>query len=279
MPNSDEYTGDVEKDPQRAHKQPKIGMPPGSPSKTRDNIPCNNIPCNVPCGDVPCGDVPCGDVPCDDVPYGNVPCDDLPCDDPSEDNSPICVIKPVRGAPNRFVNFENLKSTVESELGPCKHCKNRDRSLVQTQNVGFASTFEIYCQPCTAEKEQKRLELVYLDKKLEKAVPIKKKEKDEYRKQSLKRDNKKRYYNKVVLPRRERKFIRPKQNKKISQRKRILALEKGKHARNALCTRRVLVLNDTIMGSYSAKSIFCQNFVFSGLPWLVPLGEFASVWF
>ena len=56
-------------------------------------------------------------------------------------------------------------------------------------------------------------------------------------------------------------------------------LEKGKHARNALCTRRVLVLNDIIMGSYSAKAIFCLNFVFSGLPWLVMLGEFASVWF
>ena len=167
--NLDEDTGDEGENPHLMHEQSKLGTSPGSPGKTSDNIPCDNVPCD------------------------DIPCDDVPSDDPTDNNSPICSIEAptpevMQGAPNRFVNFENLKSTVESELGPCKHCKNKERSLVQTQNVGFASTFEIYCQPCTSEKEQKRLELVYLNRKLEKAEPIKKKEKDEYRKQSLKKN-------------------------------------------------------------------------------------------
>ena len=233
--NLDEDTGDEGENPHLMHEQSKLGISPGSPGKTSDNIPCENVPCNVPCDHIPCDNVPCDDIPCDDVPCDDIPCDDVPSDDPTDNNSPICSIEAptpevMQGAPNRFVNFENLKSTVESELGPCKHCKNKERSLVQTQNVGFASTFEIYCQPCTSEKEQKRLELVYLNRKLEKAEPIKKKEKDEYRKQSLKKNNKQRFYNKVILPRRENRLIRPKQNKKISLRKRILTLEKGKHA-------------------------------------------------
>ena len=188
--NLDEDTREGE-NPHHMYKHSKLGISPGSPGITSDNIPCENVLCNVPCDHIPCDNVPCDDIPCDDIPS-----DDVPCDNPTDNNSPICSIEAptpevTQGAPNRFVNFENLKSTIESELGPCKHYKNKERSLVQTQNVGFASTFEIYCQPCTAEKEQKRLELVYLNRKLEKAEPIKKKEKDEYRKQSLKKITKK----------------------------------------------------------------------------------------
>jgi len=76
--------------------------------------------------------------------------------------------KESKGAPHRFVNFHNLKNVIESELGPCKHCKNKERSLEQTQNVNFATTFEIYYKPCTVKKEQERLEIVYLKRKINK---------------------------------------------------------------------------------------------------------------
>ena len=135
--------------------------------------------------------------------------------------------KASQGAPNRFVNFHNLKSTIESELGPCKHCKNKKRSLVQTQNVSFATTFQIHCQPCNAVKEQKRLELLYLDSRINKTVPVNKKERDEYRKMTVTRNNKKRHYDNVILPRRESKMIRPIRNKKSAKENEYSTLKKG----------------------------------------------------
>ena len=95
------------------------------------------------------------------------------------------------GSAKRFINYKNLKSTIDSELGPCEHCKNTERTLEQTQNVSFTTTFEIVCKPCISKKEKERLELVYLEKKINTCIPVNMEEKSELRKVKLKRDYKK----------------------------------------------------------------------------------------
>ena len=51
-------------------------------------------------------------------------------------------------APNRIINWENLKHVVDANLGSCKTCKNSTLRLAQKTLVGFSATMEIVCDSC-----------------------------------------------------------------------------------------------------------------------------------
>lgn len=80
-------------------------------------------------------------------------------------------------------------------MGPYTHCKSSGKTIEQTQNVSFATTFEFVCQPCVSNQEKSRLEMLYLDNKIYKMLPVTKKKKVEYRALKMKRNKKKRRWN------------------------------------------------------------------------------------
>jgi len=55
-------------------------------------------------------------------------------------------------APNRIINWENLKHVVNANLGSCKTCKKPTLRLAQKKLVGFAATMEIVCDSCEIGK-------------------------------------------------------------------------------------------------------------------------------
>ena len=58
-------------------------------------------------------------------------------------------------APNRIINWSNLRNIVDGNLGNCKVCKSPGLRLVQTNLVVFSSTIAIHCDNC--EKKEMKL--------------------------------------------------------------------------------------------------------------------------
>ena len=57
-------------------------------------------------------------------------------------------------APNRIVNWDQLKDVVNKNLGPCSICKSNQRSLVEQKSTCFAVTIAIHCPDCAAKRKQ-----------------------------------------------------------------------------------------------------------------------------
>ena len=136
-------------------------------------------------------------------------------------------INSTRMAPNRVVNWNDLKSTVDSHLGKCNDCKGSGLYLAEKSTCSFATTLEVVCNLCNEDKEVNRLEISYLKKKINNLKATTKKERDNLRALQLKRNCKIRARKNKTLPRRERRMIRPVRNKKLSVRKRAKIWGKG----------------------------------------------------
>ena len=134
----------------------------------------------------------------------------------------------MRRPPNQYVVCANLQSTVHSEMGPCLHCKNIGRTLEQTQNVGFATTFEIFCKPCVSDREKDCLQIVYLNEKLKNMSTVTKSERSEHTCSRLKRNRKQKRWDEKYIPIRRKRTIRPTYNKKFSKRQHLREFAKGK---------------------------------------------------
>ena len=68
-------------------------------------------------------------------------------------------------APNRVVNWEDLKCTVDPHLGKCIGCKGSGLHLAEKSTCSFASTLEIVCGECDTSQEKSRLEIRYMKKR------------------------------------------------------------------------------------------------------------------
>ena len=67
-------------------------------------------------------------------------------------------------APNRVVNWEDLKCTVDSHLGKCIGCKGSGLHLAEKSTCSFASTLEIVCGECDTAQEKSWLEIRHMKK-------------------------------------------------------------------------------------------------------------------
>ena len=99
-------------------------------------------------------------------------------------------IKSTRMAPNRVVNWNDLKSTVDSHLGKCNDCKGSGLYLAEKSTCSFATTLEVVCNECNEDKEVNRLEISYLKKKINNSKTTTKKERDNLRILQLKHNYK-----------------------------------------------------------------------------------------
>ena len=75
-------------------------------------------------------------------------------------------INSTRMAPNRIVNWHDLKSTVDMHLGKCNDCKGSGMYLAEKSTCSFATTLEVVCKKCNEDKDVNRLEISYLKKKI-----------------------------------------------------------------------------------------------------------------
>ena len=73
-------------------------------------------------------------------------------------------------APNRIINWENLKHVVNANLGSCKTCKNSTLRLAQKKLVGFAATMEIVCDSCEIGNKRLYDSIRYNEKMLHESV-------------------------------------------------------------------------------------------------------------
>ena len=157
--NLDEDTCDGEEVPHHVHKQSKRGISPESPGNPDGNILLDDNSPICAIGDKSV--------------LGHKADKELVLDEPEANKESVLepptykesvleapTHKESKRASNRFVNYHNLKIVIESDLGPCKQCKNKERSLEQTQSVSIATTIEIYCKLCTVKKEQEHIEIV-----------------------------------------------------------------------------------------------------------------------
>ena len=94
-------------------------------------------------------------------------------------------IATVQSAPNRIVNWNELKGLIDKNLGPCSICKCAVRYLVEQIPICYASPIAIHCPVCEESKTQNYNTVHYRTKKLRKMRRITAKEKKEYRKAQL----------------------------------------------------------------------------------------------
>ena len=141
--------------------------------------------------------------------------------------NPSHTIKTNKMAPNRLINWNNLKVTVDSHLGNCIACKSKGLYLAEKSTCSFASSLEIVCKKCGEIEEKSRLDLKYSKQKIANLVPKNKEERQDLRKIKLKRDHQLRRIKEKILPRREKRMIRPLRNKKFSVRERVRVWGKG----------------------------------------------------
>ena len=73
-------------------------------------------------------------------------------------------------APNRIINWENLKHVVNANFGSCKTCKNSTLRLAQKKLVGFAATMEIVCDSCEIGNKRLYDSIRYNEKMLHESV-------------------------------------------------------------------------------------------------------------
>ena len=129
-------------------------------------------------------------------------------------------INSTRMAPNRVINWNDLKTTVDFHLGKCNDCKGPGLYLAEKSACSFATTLEVVCKECNEDKEVNRLEISYLKEKINNSKTTTKKERNNLRTLQLKHDYKIRVRKNKTLPRRERRMIRLVRNKKLRVRKR-----------------------------------------------------------
>ena len=152
-----------------------------------------------------------------DVTNANPDCSDTPGD--IINVRPNSRTKKTTGmAPNPIVNWEDLKCTVDPHLGKCMGFKGSGLHLAEKSTCSFASTLEIVCDECDTAQEKSRLEIRYIQKKMDNIMPTNNEERGDLRTLKLQRDHKVRKMNKKYLPRREQRMIHPVRNKKLSVR-------------------------------------------------------------
>ena len=97
--------------------------------------------------------------------------------------------KVTREAPNRLINWNHLQSVVNSNLGPCRTCHSTGMKLEETASCSFATSLELVCKTCNTDSEENRLELIYMNKKMDKMPRATKKERTDYCKVCMKRNH------------------------------------------------------------------------------------------
>ena len=94
-------------------------------------------------------------------------------------------IKDKYSAPNRIVDWNQLKDVVDKNLGPCNICKSNQRYLVEQKSACFAVTIAIHCPDCDKKMIQNYNNVQYKAGKLKGMRRTNRKEKKEYRKKQL----------------------------------------------------------------------------------------------
>ena len=111
----------------------------------------------------------------------------------------VAALKEKYSAPNRIVDWNQLKSVVDNNLGPCNTCKSTQRYLVEQKSACFAVTIAIHCPDCEKKTKQNYNNVQYKATKLKKVSRKNRKEKRKYRKQQLALNHKQRQLGKKKL--------------------------------------------------------------------------------
>lgn len=131
-----------------------------------------------------------------DTPSGDAP---SACDIITVDNPPQAQLKPMRVTrliPNRLVNWSNLQSVVNPNLGPCQICHSKGIQLGDLPRCSFATGLELICRTGDEKEELNRKEIAYLIKNLVGMKIDTKKDKPGRRTVQLKRDHLQRVHKK-----------------------------------------------------------------------------------
>jgi len=67
----------------------------------------------------------------------------------------------LREAPNRILDWANLKTTIEKNLGNCKACKSPGLRLVQKNKVALCTEIAIICDRCDTQEKKLYQEIKY----------------------------------------------------------------------------------------------------------------------
>ena len=67
----------------------------------------------------------------------------------------------LREAPNRILDWANLKTTIEKNLGNCKACKSPGLRLVQKNKVALCTEIAIICDKCDTQEKKLYQEIKY----------------------------------------------------------------------------------------------------------------------
>jgi len=121
-------------------------------------------------------------------------------------------------APNRIINWENLKHVVNANLGSCKTCKNSTLRLAQKKLVGFAATMEIVCDSCEIGNKRLYDSIRYNEKMLHESVIKNVGDRKEYHKKRQALNNQKRKYKHTIEALNKNDRVHPTPNKKFRSR-------------------------------------------------------------
>lgn len=117
-------------------------------------------------------------------------------------DNPSHTFETTKMAPNRLINWNNLKSTVDSHLSQYSGCTSKVLYLAEKSTGSFASSLEIVCKVCDETQGKNRLELRYFKKKIANTVPKNKEERRDLCALKLKRDHQIHTMKYKILPRR-----------------------------------------------------------------------------
>ena len=112
----------------------------------------------------------------------------------------ITTIKDKYSAPNRIVNWNQLKDVVDKNLGPCNICRSNQRYLIEQKSACFAVTIAIHCPGCVAKTKRNYNKVQYKAAKLKGVRITSAKDKKEYRRLKLALNHSKRQLKKKNLP-------------------------------------------------------------------------------
>ena len=154
-----------------SHRKVMLPAPSAYNSFAAGNIINTNHSCNVVHGNRPGQSViVMNDSPsaCDSAPVGDIVNANPGCSIDATSGvvnaNPSCTVKTTQMDLTCVVNWDHIRTTVDSRLGKYNGCKGSGLYLADKSTCSFASSLKIFYHECDSGRERDRLDIRYMKK-------------------------------------------------------------------------------------------------------------------